>query len=130
MTIRSEIESKLAGFANTQIPPIPVALENRKFTKPTTGYYFEVVLLDSLPMNANLGALSTRLWGKFQINLYGPLGGGTGEIETLAHQVVNLYPVIPKIGIVSIEKPLNAGQGIVVDNFYCVPITGSYRVEQ
>lgn len=129
MTIRSEIESRLRAFASVQVPPIPIAVENRKFDKPTSGYYFEVTILDSTPMNANLAANSTRLWGKFQISCYGPLGEGMGAIEKLAQQVVELYPVIPKIGIVSIEKPLSAGQGIIVDNFVCVPITGSYRAE-
>lgn len=130
MSLRSEIEKTLGQFASTKNPPIPVALENKKFVKPSSGYYLEVFFLDSIPVNSEISATGIRTTGKFQINCYGPLGVGMGAIENLSQQVVNLYPVVPKIGTVSIEKPLSAGQGIVVENFMCIPVTGNYRVEQ
>ncbi len=130
MSLRSEIESRLASFAAAQTPPIPISLENRKFSKPSEGYYLSVVFLDSTPISNNLSASGVRLYGLFQISCYGPLGVGTGEIEDLAQKIVDIYPVIPKVGTVSIEKPLSIAQGFPMDNFFCVPITGKYRVEQ
>lgn len=130
MSLRSEIETKLAAFAASQTPPIPVAYENKKFTKPSDGFYMEVVFLNSKPISNNLSASGVRMYGKFQISCYGKLGVGMSSIEALAQSIVDLYPVIPKTGTVSIEQPLSAGQGIVVDNFICIPITGNYRVEQ
>lgn len=130
MGLRSEIESRLASFAAAQVPPIPIALENRKFTKPSGGYYLEVHFLNSTPISNNLSASGVRLYGFFQISCYGPLAEGTGAIEDLAQKIVDLYPVIPKVGTVSIEKPLSTAQGFPMDNFFCIPITGKFRVEQ
>jgi hypothetical protein len=65
----------------------------------------------------------------FQINCYAPLGGGMATVEGLAQQIIDLYPVLPKTGMVSIEAPLSASTGIPVDGFMCVPVTGRYRVE-
>lgn len=129
MTIRTEIETRLATFAAAQAPPIPVAYENQKFIKPATGSYLEIFFLDTTDRNRNLSA-EIRTFGKFQISCYGQIGTGMKDLEELVQQVKNLYPVLPKTGTVSIEQPLSSSQSLVVDNFVCVPVTGSYRVEQ
>lgn len=126
MTIRSEIESRLAAFAKTK--NIPVAYENVSFTKPTDGPYLEVFLLDTAARSRNLSA-DKRVTGMFQVNCYAPIGKGMAAIEALVDGVINTYPVLPKEGTVSIEAPLSASQGMPVDGFMCVPVTGRYRVE-
>lgn len=131
MTIRSELESRLNAFASTQVPAIPIAVEGRSFTKPTTGAYLEIVLLRKVAMSRNLAAVDQTITGKAQINVYMVIqaDSGMGQLEALVEKVKNLYPVIPKIGIVSIEKPCDEGDSYLVGNFTCVPLTVSYRVE-
>lgn len=129
MTIRSEIETRLGQFAASQNPPIPVALENSKFTKPTNGPYISIYLLAKKSINRDVAAQGIRTYGKAQINVYAPLNDGMGKLESIVSDVKNLYPVLPKIGTVSIEKPCDEADAFVVDNFICIPITVSYRVE-
>jgi hypothetical protein len=131
MTIRSELESRLNAFASAQIPPIPIAVEGGSFNKPASGAYLEIFLLRKAAVNRNLAAIDQTITGKAQINVYMTIqaGSGMGQIEALVEKVKNLYPVIPKIGIVSIEKPCDEADSYIVGNFTCVPITVSYRVE-
>lgn len=129
MTIRSEIESRLGTWASAQTPKIPVALENVDFTKPITGGYVEVVMLDSAVKNRGVAATGQRITGMFQINVFMPLGSGMGAIDALADTIVDLYPVLPKIGTVSIEQPLSGSSAFIVEDFMCLPLTGRYRVE-
>ena len=128
MSIRSELETKLVLFAASASPPIPVARENLKFIQPSTGFYLTFHMLGDSNKNRNISA-SSRITGRFQITCYGELGVGLGALESLADRIVNIYPVLPKIGIVSIEEALNVGQSLIEDNFVCIPITGKYRVE-
>lgn len=130
MSIRSELEVRLSQFASSQTPAIPVSYENSKFTKPKSGPYLEIMLLKSTALNRQLSAQGKRIYGKAQINVYAPLGTGMAFLEDLVNKVVNLYPVVPKVGIVSIEKPCDEGSSYILDNFICIPITVSYRVEQ
>jgi hypothetical protein len=129
MTIRSEIESRLAAYAAAQTPKIPVAYENVGFTKPTTGCYLEIFMLNSTATSRDVGASGVRYKGMFQINCYAPLGAGMSTVDALADAVIQVYPVLPKVGTVSVEAPLNASAGIPVDGFMCVPVTGRFRVE-
>jgi hypothetical protein len=129
MSIRTEIETKLATFAAAQVPPIPVAYENVAFTKPTTGRYLEIHFLDSASKSRNVEANGKRVTGMFQINCYAPLGKGMASLEALRDAVVALYPVVPKMETVSIEAPLSWSGSFVQDAFICIPITGQYRSE-
>lgn len=132
MSIRSEIETRLAAWANAQSPKIPVAYENVSFATPVTGSYLEVYMLDGSSRNRGVDAVGVRHTGMFQINCYVPLGGGTtgmAAVEALADAVVALYPVLPKTGTVSVEGPLNASRAMPVDGFMCIPVRGRYRVE-
>lgn len=129
MTIRSEIESRLATWANLQNPKIPVSYENVSFVKPKTGQYLEVFLLDSISINPEISASDTRVIGTFQVNCYSPLGCGMASVEALAQNIIDLYPVLPKTGTVSIEAPLDAASGMIVEGYMCVPVSGRYRSE-
>jgi hypothetical protein len=130
MTARSEIENRLLAWANSKSPPIPIASENSKFKKPTDGSWLEFVMLNGVPTNRNVAAAGYRLRGQFQINIYGPAGIGAGGIEELANEIVNIFPVIPKIGTVSIEQPLSPAPLITtIGTSVCMPITGKYRIE-
>jgi len=129
MTARTEIETRLLTWANAQNPPIPVAFQNVKFIKPTKGPFLELIMLGDRVANRDLAAAGIRTVGMFQINCYAPVGLGMAQVEALASSVVNLYPVLPKTGTVSIESPLNTTSSIVVDNYILVPVRATYRTE-
>lgn len=129
MSTRSEIETRLNDWAKAQTPPIPVAFQNVKFTKPTTGPYLEIIMLADNNINPNVSADSVRTIGMFQINCYAPVGTGMAQVESLANSVVGLYPVLPKTGTVSIEAPLNTNGSYVEDTFVCIPVRARYRIE-
>jgi len=78
MTIRSEIESKLADFASTQ--NIPVAYENIDFERPTDGPYLEVFLLGKASKLRNVAAEGKRVTGMFQVNCYAAVVDGMGDL--------------------------------------------------
>lgn len=127
MTIRSEIETRLATLAKSR--GIPVAYENVSFIKPLTGGYLEVHFLTSTSRNRDVAAQGVRITGMFQINCFAPLGKGMAEVEALSDAVIAAFPVLPKTGIVSIEAPLDAASAMELDGFVCLPVTGRYRVE-
>lgn len=127
MSIRSEIETKLLQYANAQ--SIPVAIEGVEFTKPTTGKYLELYFLDQGRMSRNLAADGVRTSGMFQIDCYAQVGRGMGEVEALRDAIFDLYPVVPKMNLVSIEAPLSATAGYERDGFVCIHVTGQYRAE-
>lgn len=129
MSVRTDIEGKLALFASTQSPPIPIAYENVKFMKPTDGKYLEIKFLDSYTDNRELSAKAIRQTGKFQVNCYCPLGAGMRDLEDLADSIIAIYPVIPKLGTVSIESPLDSTRALIIDTSMCIVVTGSYRAE-
>lgn len=127
MTIRSEIEGKLAAYAASK--SIPVSYENVGFNQPNSGPFLEIYLFSIVRHNRDLAATKVRSTGLFQINCYAPVGDGMAVVEALVEDIVNTYPVLPKVGTVSIEIPLHASTGYIVDGFMCVPVTGRFRVE-
>lgn len=129
MSIRTEIEKKLATFAAAQVPPIPVAYENVEFIKPATGRYLRIMFLDSASVSRNVAASGKRTTGMFQIDVCAPLGKGMKELEALRDAVVDLYPVVPKLETVSVEQPLSWSGSDTDDTHIIVPLTGQYRTE-
>lgn len=125
MTIKSEIEARLVEFGLTN--KIPVAFEAVNFTKPV-GEWIELIYLSPNKMHRNVAA-QVRETGMFQVNVYTKLGFGTGRSTELVEEVSALFPVLPKVGLVSIEQPPNAARGYPDENHWCVPVTVRYRAE-
>lgn len=129
-TIRSELETRLQTWANAQTPPIPIAFQNVAFTKPQAGCYLEPYLLPNGTSNEEVSGKRKTHIGIFQVNCWALSGRGMGEVELLAQKVVDLFPMLPKTGSVSIEgtpsadSPLPDGTGWVI-----VPVTIKYRME-
>jgi hypothetical protein len=130
MSIRSELELKLAAWASSQVPPIPVAYEGVAFTKPTTGPWLQPTMLTSSTVNPTVEATRRRERGVFQINCYVRDGLGSAAVENLSNNIVNLYPVVPKTGTVSIEQtPQTAAAIVTQDGWRYIPVRVSYRQE-
>jgi hypothetical protein len=131
MSIKTELQKRVTDFATAQ--SIPVALPNVPFTKPSisTGKFLEVIFLGSVTINPDIGAVSERETGVMQINVCVPLGQGDGIGDSLAANIKNLFPVVPKTGTVSIERPANIAQSITrEDGWRVIPISISYRQER
>lgn len=129
MTVRSEVESKLATFASSHNPPIPVAFENVPFTKPKAGNWLEIYFLGEKTINRDLAGEHYATYGMFQVSVYGKLGEGMGHLESLAHEIVALFPMVPKMLLTSVEATPNIGPRIIVDDFVSIPVTVRYRAE-
>lgn len=127
MTVRSEVEVKLTEFAASR--NIPLAYEGFDFTKPDTGEWLEMYFLDNHTKNRSVAVDQYTVTGMFQVDCCGELGVGMGVVEALARDVAALFPVLPKVGIVSIEKTPNAGRGRIREDHVYAPVTVSYRTE-
>lgn len=129
MSARSEIETTLANFLAAQTVVIPVAWEGVPFTKPTSGIWLQPFMVSNSPMCANMGAQRFRTFGIYQINVFFKDGEGSGKIETFANQIAALYPVFPKSGTVSFDKPTNAQTPYTDTDWRVIPIRLQYRTE-
>lgn len=129
-TIRQEIEGRIAAFAAAQVPPIAVSYENVPFTPPVGVPWLECYIMSAGTTFATVDASSNRERGTICVNVYVPAGQGVGKADAIAAQIVKLFPVIPKTGMVSIEDPVNTGQFKLTNNGWgCIPCSCPYRVE-
>lgn len=129
MSARTEIETKINDWAKAQSPPIPISFQNVKFVKPASGSFLEVAMLGDNATTSDLAAENVRTYGMFQVNCYAPVNTGMAQVEALAKSIVDLFPVVPKTGTVSIEAPLATNGSFVVDTFVCIPVRARYRIE-
>lgn len=126
--VRQALESRLAAYA--QANGIPVAYENDDFTKPTSGIWLECFLIPNLTLNRETTASHTRLLGLFQVNVWGRKGEGSADTEAAADAVAALFPVVPKTGVISIEKPPHVGRALLDDSGWTArPVLMSYRYD-
>ena len=128
--IRAELEARLKTWADAQTPKLLVAFQNAPFSKPTAGIWLEAFLLPNRTLHKEVSGARKTYHGLFQINCWAPTGNGMGAVERVAQSLVDLYPMLPKTGNVSIEdtpsqdNPLWDTSGWVI-----VPVTIKYRME-
>jgi hypothetical protein len=129
--IRAELETRLKTWADAQSPKIPIAFQNVAFTKPADGSpYMEPILMPNATINRTVDGKRKTYIGLFQVNCWAQSGNGMGTVEALAQSVVNLFPILPKTGAVSIEKTPEAEHPLMDDTgWVIVPVTIQYRME-
>jgi len=127
-TVRAYFESALNTWASSQ--SIPVSFENVPFTKPSSGTYIECFLLPAATIARTAKGDKTREVGIFQINVWIPSGEGSGPAQAIADSIAALFPLVPKSGAVSIEKPPSIERAINdVSGWYVLPVVIHYRHE-
>lgn len=127
-TVRRALETRLHAWASSQ--SLPIAHENEAFTKPTAGVWLECFLIPNTTSNRETTAQHARYRGLFQVNVWGEKGEGLGILSNLADSLVGEFPVVPKVGGVSIEKPPHIGRPILDDSgWIALPVLMSYRFE-
>ena len=102
-TIRAEIEAKLKTWADAKSPQIQIAYENVDFVKPDTTW-IQMFLIPAITANTTVDTKRKTHLGMVHFNIYTKLNKGTKESETLAQELIELFPVFPKTGTVSIEQ--------------------------
>ncbi len=128
--VATALESRLQAWASAQVPPVPIAFENVAFVKPTSTPWLEPFLIPNLTMNKELKGVRKTHLGLFQVNVWAPKGEGMGVVRALAQSVINLYPLLPKIGAVSIEETPTASRPLPDgDSWVVVPVLIKYRYE-
>ena len=130
MSVRSDLESRLKTWADSQNPPIKIAWEGRSFTKPTGGSsWLQPFVLPSYSKNATVDGIRYREQGYWQINIWSVDGKGAGNQESIAQQLINLFPVIPKFSDTSIERVGSMSQGPDNAGYRVLAISWPYRRE-
>ena len=87
MTIRSELETKLATYATSK--SIPVAWEGFPFTPPNSGVYLQPMLLNASSVCPTLDGIRTRTRGIFQVNIIIKDGVGSKDLENVVADIVS-----------------------------------------
>lgn len=130
MSVRSELEVRLAAFAAAQSPAIPVSYQSVPFTKPASSPFMECFIVSASTITTTVDARRQRERGNFQVNLWWPSGVGAGKVEALAKSLALAFPVIPKQGTVSIEDSANV-RNLILDQagWIIAPVSIPYRAE-
>lgn len=128
--VRAYFESALTTWASSQSPAIPISYENVPFTKPSSGPYIECFLLPAATVARTTKGDKTREVGIFQVNVWVLEGQGSGPAQSIADSIAALFPLVPKSGAVSIEKPPSIERAIYdVSGWYVLPLVIHYRHE-
>jgi len=128
-TLRKEIEDKVAAWAASKSPAIPVAYENVTFVKPSTTF-IELYIIPATTVNPTVNAKRSTNYGMIQFNIYCKSGEGTKKSEDLAQELINLFPVVPKVGTVSIEQTGSIMNPLYDSQWRVLPVRIRYRQEQ
>ena len=127
---RQELETRLAAFAASN--SLTVAYEGRHFDKPSTAF-LECTIVGRNTKNVTTDGERKRERGIFQVNVWYPTGtptSGAGTVEAIAESIIATFPVVPKVGNVSVEETPNQGSIITdVAGWLVLPVTISYRYE-
>ena len=128
--VRVILETRLKAWADAQVPKVPIAFEGTPFSKPAASAYLEPVLIPNVTINNELSGQRKTHLGMFEVRCWYPSGRGMGGVEQLANNVINLFPILPKTGSVSIENTPYAEQSPIDDaGWIIVPVIILYRYE-
>lgn len=119
------------AWANAQTPKVPIAFQGVAFTKPADGSpYLEPLLLPAATINKTVDGRRKTYIGLFQVNCWVQSGKGMGAVEALAQKVIDLFPMLPKTGSVSVEQTPSAENSLLDDSgWLIVPVAIRYRME-
>lgn len=130
--IRAAFESRLNTWAKDETPAVPVAWENVPFTP--SGYpYLRAFLLPANTDSQDLEGKHRLYSGIFQINIVGEVGKGPAQVEKLAEELDELFPLNCRMsvtdGIVLVYSPMNEGPAIPEGGTFTLPVWWHYRMD-
>jgi len=127
-TLRNELETKLSNWAASHNPVIPLAFEGVTFTKPETTF-IEVYIIPAVTVNPTVDGKRATLYGTLQCNIYCKAGTGTKQSEDIAQELIELFPLLPKTGTVSIEQTGYIMNPLMDAQWRVLPVRFRYRQE-
>ena len=127
-TLRKEIEDKVATWAGSKNPVIKIAYENVAFTKPDSTFV-ELYIIPATTVNNTVDSKRVTLLGLIQFNIYSKSGEGAKKSEMLAQEIIDLFPVYPKTGTVSIEQTGSIERPLYDAQWRVLPVRIRYRQE-
>lgn len=129
--IRAALESKLAAWAASQSTPIPLFFQGLSVKKPANGSPFlESFLIPNVTSNRQVDGKHKTLRGLFHVNCWAQSGKGMGVSEGIAEAIVSLFPLIPKLGPVSIESTPSTSTALEDESGWVItPVLIKYRYE-
>jgi hypothetical protein len=81
-------------------------------------------------MNHAVDGTRKTLYGIFQVNVWAQAGTGTGAANAIADGIVDLFPMIPKFGDVSVEQTPTVNRRLPDGSGYDItPVLIKYRYE-
>ena len=131
MTVRSDLEIRLKNWADNHNPVIKVAWQDVPFDKPIDGALFvQPFITPSKSRNTNLDGKRYKELGVWQINVWVLDGRGSStKSEMIANELINLFPVVPKVSDTSIEQTGYMERSDVVSGWRITPVCFYYRKE-
>lgn len=124
--LRSTLETKLKTWADAN--NLPVAYEGVPYTKPDTAWV-DCFIIPATTMNKTVSAARKTYYGIFQVNIYVKDGTGNRTIEALGQSLIDAFPVVPKVGAVSVEATPSYTQPILEGVWRILPVRIKYRYE-
>lgn len=129
MSVRSDLESRLAAWVALQTQTIEVAWEGWEFDKPPSDLFIQPIIIPARSINASVDGVRYREIGIFQVNVWGIDGKGSGETESIAQSLINFFPVFPKFSSTSIDQIGHIGQAEPINGYRVLPVSFYYRRE-
>lgn len=128
--IRQALETKLATWAGTQNPVIPVAWENVPFSPPATRYV-RSNLIPAPTLSQTLEKTHVRYSGIYQVTLVMPNNSGPSAADTLVDSLRGAFTpatLIQQSGIkIYIIEPASPAAALQEADRYLIPVSIQYE---
>lgn len=125
--VRRALEPLVSAWAAAQTPPVAIAWENVSFKPTAETPWLQVTLIPAETVSGSLSASEHK--GLLHINVFGPVGYGSGLTEQMAESIAALFPAGLNANRVRIARPPSVGQGQPDPNgWHMVPVRARYQL--
>lgn len=127
-SVLSAFMARMADFASTLSPELPVAWPNVHFTPPDAGMWLEVRWFPNETFNYGIGNDGpSQLRGFFQVTCCDRAGGGAFAVTALSDEVIAGFAKGTVLGPVRVERQPWASSALDADDRTVVPVTIRYQ---
>lgn len=131
--VRSLLEGRLKTWAAARIPVLRIAYQNVSFTPAANETYLRAFTLPAGTDSNDLAGAHRLYTGVFQVTIVTSVGTGPGAAETLADELVALYPLndrLTKAGFTAqVVTPVEPGPEQQEDTVFALPLSFQYRAD-
>lgn len=131
--IRAAFESRLAAWAQSRTPALPVVWANARTPIPA-GDHLRAFLLPAETRAPDLAGAMRSYRGIFQVSVFTLAGVGPGRAEGIARELDDLFPVALRITsaglIVQVLTPMASRPAVPETDWYSLPVDCRYAAEE